>query len=152
MQIMSSTQTKAETRDFESVKVFEATPETVLAALTSPEAIADWWGPTEGAARQDEHFVVGFGGDRRIEIAVIEDGPSRVEWSVEGAPQTPEWDGTTIVFELTPAGGGTELRFVHKGLTPALECFDMCHEGWTHYLASLVDSVDRGEGEPYRGE
>ena len=26
----------------------------------------------------------------------------------------------------------------------------MCTKGWTHYLASLVDYVDRGAGHPYR--
>ncbi len=26
----------------------------------------------------------------------------------------------------------------------------MCHAGWTHYLASLVDYVDLGTGHPYR--
>ena len=68
---------------------------------------------------------------------------------MEQAPHTPEWAGTTIVFELAPADGGSELRFRHVGLTPQLECFDMCHEGWTHYLASLVAYVDTGEGHPY---
>ena len=47
-----------------------------------------------------------------------------------------------------PAGAGTELRFRHHGLTPQLECFEMCLAGWTHYLASLVDYVDRGTGTP----
>ncbi len=28
----------------------------------------------------------------------------------------------------------------------------MCHEGWTHYLASLVSYVDTGEGQPSRHE
>ena len=85
-------------------------------------------------------------------MEVMADGPSRVEWLVHAAPFTPEWHGTSIVFELAPAGAGTKLTFRHRGLTPQLECFDMCHEGWTHYLASLVDYVDRGEGQPYRGE
>jgi uncharacterized protein YndB with AHSA1/START domain len=144
-----NTQTKAETRDFESVKIFEAAPATVLAALTSPEAISGWWGPTEGAASRGGRFTAGFGGDRRIDIVVIEDGPIRVEWDVEEAPQTPEWPGTRIVFELAPTSEGTELRFRHHGLTPQLECFEMCHSGWTHYLASLVRYVDRGAGDPY---
>jgi uncharacterized protein YndB with AHSA1/START domain len=151
MQIMSVTQNKAETRDFEALKLFEAAPGTVLAALTSDEAISDWWGVTVGTPARGQRFEVGFGTDKGIDMEVVTAGPSRVEWYVRGAPLTPEWDGTTIVFELAPAGEGTELRFTHRGLTPQLECFDMCHEGWTHYLGSLVDYVDRGEGQPYRG-
>jgi uncharacterized protein YndB with AHSA1/START domain len=149
---MSVTQNKAETRDFESLKVFEAAPATVLAALTSDEAISEWWGVTVGTPARGERFEVGFGTNKGIDMEVQADGPSQVEWYVHGAPLTQEWNGTTIMFELAPAGEGTELRFTHRGLTPQLECFDMCHEGWTHYLGSLVDYVDRGEGQPYRGE
>jgi uncharacterized protein YndB with AHSA1/START domain len=152
MQIMSIAQSKAGTRDFESVKVFEAAPDAVLAALTSSEAINQWWGLTVGSPARGQRFEVGFGGERRIDMEAVTDGPSRVEWYVHWSPFTPEWAGTSIVFELAPAGAGTELRFSHRGLTPELECFDMCHEGWTHYLTSLVDYVDRGEGQPYRGE
>jgi uncharacterized protein YndB with AHSA1/START domain len=148
---MSTTQNKGTTRDFESVKTFEAAPEEVLSALTSDEAIADWWGVTVGTPARGERFEVGFGSDRLIDMEVIADGPSRVEWLVHTSPASPEWHGTSIVFELAPAGTGTELTFRHRGLTPELECFDMCHEGWTHYLTSLVDYVDRGEGKPYRG-
>jgi uncharacterized protein YndB with AHSA1/START domain len=149
---MSTTQTNATTRDFESVKTFEAPPELVLAALTSDEAISDWWGVTVGSPTRGHRFEVGFGSEKGIEMEAVADGPSRVEWLVHASPFTPEWHGTSIVFELASAGTGTELTFRHQGLTPQLECFDMCHEGWTHYLASLVDYVDRGEGQPYRGE
>ena len=95
-------------------------------------------------------FEVGFGSGRRIVLTAVVVDQRRVEWTVEEAPHTPEWVGTTIVFDVTPAAGGTELRFRHHGLTPQLECFDMCHEGWTHYLASLVGYVDCGAGHPYR--
>jgi uncharacterized protein YndB with AHSA1/START domain len=149
---MSTTQTKAETRDFESVKTIEAAPDTVLAALTTDEAISGWWGVTVGTPTRGQRFEVGFGSEKGIEMEAVADGPRLVEWFVHTSPFTPEWHGSTIVFELTASGKGTELRFVHKGLTPQLECFDMCHQGWTHYLASLVDYVERGEGEPYRGE
>lgn len=149
---MSTTQTNAETRDFESVTTFEAAPDEVLAALTSDEAISGWWGVTVGNPAKGQRFEVGFGSEKGMELEALADGPSRVEWHVLTSPYTPEWHGTSIVFELAPAEAGTELTFRHRGLTPQLECFDMCHEGWTHYLASLVDYVDRGEGQPYRGE
>ena len=60
----------------------------------------------------------------------------------------PDWVGTSITFDLVPVGTGTELRFHHQGLHPGLGCFDDCLAGWTHYLASLVDLVDRGAGSP----
>ena len=34
------------------------------------------------------------------------------------------------------------LHFRHQGLTPDLECYDMCDAGWTYYLGSLVSYVE----------
>lgn len=140
------------TTDFESVQTFAVPPEAVVPALTTIEGVSAWWGPTTGSAAEGGTFEVGFGGHRRIVIVAASVGPRHIEWKVQEAPHTPEWAGTTIVFDLGPADEGAELRFRHDGLTPQLECFDMCQEGWTHYLASLVASVDAGEGQPYRAE
>ena len=96
---MSTTQTKAETRDFESVKRFKAAPDRVLAALTTEEAISGWWGVTVGAPTRGQRFEVGFGSEKGIEMEAVTDGPSLVEWLVHASPFTPEWHGTTIVFE-----------------------------------------------------
>ncbi len=136
--------------DFRRTITFTAGPETVLEALRTTAGIDGWWGSTIGSPGEGGTFEVGFGSDRLIVMEAAAVDARRVEWKVERAPHTPEWDGTTIVFELEPVGAGTELRFRHHGLTPQLECFDMCHEGWTHYLASLVDYVDDGAGHPYR--
>jgi uncharacterized protein YndB with AHSA1/START domain len=143
---------KTETADFTATKTFDQPPEVVCEALTTIDGIASWWGTTAGSAEQGGALHVGFGSDRQIDLVVVAARPDRVEWFVEAAPFTPEWDGTTIEFEVSAKGSGSELRFRHLGLTPKLECFDMCHEGWTHYLGSLVAHVDRGEGDPYRGE
>ena len=137
--------------DFTSVTAIAAEPEAVLAALTTPEGVAGWWGTTSGSAGAvGDVLEVGFGTSRVITLDVAALEPGRIEWFVERAPYTPEWDGTRIVFELAPAGDGTELRFRHVGLTPRFECYEMCHAGWTHYLASLVAYTERGVGDPYR--
>ena len=143
---------KTVTTDFQSVRTFAVPPEAVVAALTTPGGVSAWWGPTIGSLAEGDTFEVGFGSSRRIVIVAAWVGPRHIEWKVKEAPHTPEWVGTTIVFDLAPADEGAELRFRHDGLTPRLECFDMCHEGWTHYLASLVAYVDTGEGHPYRAE
>jgi steroid delta-isomerase-like uncharacterized protein len=57
--------------------------------------------------------------------------------------------GTTVGFDLTASGNGTELRFQHHGLTAQLECFEDCRAGWNQYLASLVDYVDNGGGKAF---
>jgi uncharacterized protein YndB with AHSA1/START domain len=140
----------ATTRDFESAMELAASLEAVHAALTNAASVARWWGPTTGSAEEGATLVVSFeGGTHPIVIRVESAEKGRVVWQVKSAPLTPEWAGTTIVFELEPHGEGTTVHFRHDGLTPQLECFDMCHAGWTYYLASLVDYVERGEGQPY---
>ena len=139
--------------DFESTKTLSAPPEKVLAALRTPEAITDWWGPTEGSAAVWGTFRVTFASHGQVIVLRVEPGEEgQVVWSVEETPLTPEWVGTTIVFDVAASGTGSVLHFRHHGLTPKLECFDMCHEGWTHYLGSLVSYVDTGEGHPSRNE
>jgi uncharacterized protein YndB with AHSA1/START domain len=126
-------------QDFVSTKAFRAPPESVLAALRTVEGITDWWGPTTGSAEVEGTFEVSF-------------AEGKVVWTVEETPRTPEWVGTTIVFDVTASGDGTALHFRHHGLTPQLECFDMCHAGWTHYLSSLVSYADTGQGQPSRNK
>jgi uncharacterized protein YndB with AHSA1/START domain len=138
------------TEDFARVTTFTSAPTDVVDALITPQAIAAWWGPTTGSAAAGGRFVVDFDEGRRtsIEVAAVE--PQRVEWTVLSAPHhSGEWDGTTISFDLAPAGAGTELRFRHRGLTPQLGCYERCEAGWTHFLGSLGDYVDTGRGHPY---
>jgi uncharacterized protein YndB with AHSA1/START domain len=140
-------------KDFESTKTFSAPPEKVLAALQTVEGITDWWGPTTGSAEAGGTFEVSFQEHGQvIGLHVEPSDAGRVVWTVEKTPLTPEWVGTTIVFDVAASGDGATLHFRHHGLTPQLECYDMCHSGWTHYLASLVSYVDAGEGQPSRNE
>jgi hypothetical protein len=32
---------------------------------------------------------------------------------------------------------------------PALECYDLCRNGWNHFLASLQQLVETGRGTPW---
>ncbi len=135
---------------FHAVKSIAASPETVLDALRSTEGVTSWWGPTTGSADVGGTLEVSFlGGRQRIVLRVLPALPGRVSWAVVTAPLTPDWDGTTIFFDVTEAGDGSMLYFGHQGLTPELECYDMCHEGWTHFLGSLVSYAETGTGDPH---
>jgi hypothetical protein len=39
-----------------------------------------------------------------------------------------------------------------RGLTPKLECFVDCKNGWDHFLPSLRQFVDTGVGNPWKSE
>jgi len=142
------TTTPTITDDFRSTKTFASAPDAVFSALTDIDALTDWWSPAAGgaAAGQTLRFLMG---DQEVVMRVDEADPtSRVRWSVLVCEPATDWVGTSIIFDLEPIGAGTELRFHHDGLNPGLECFEQCHAGWTYFLASLVDYVDRGAGSP----
>jgi hypothetical protein len=42
-----------------------------------------------------------------------------------------EWTNTKMIFEITPKGNETLLRFTHDGLDPDKECYSMCQQGWS---------------------
>ena len=138
------------TGDFQSTKTFTAAPDAVFEALTSIDALTGWWNPAAGGALAGDTLRFFMGTDEVVMRVVEADRPAHVRWSVLLCEPARDWEGTSITFDIAPAAGGSELQFRHHGLNPALECYDQCYAGWTHYLASLVDFVDKGEGHPNR--
>jgi len=60
-----------------------------------------------------------------------------------------EWNGTDVVFEISPKDGQTEVRFTHVGLVPAYECYDVCANAWGGYItSSLRNLITTGKGQP----
>ena len=91
----------------------------------------------------------------RARIRVVDQVPGeRVEWLVVDnwmsfIDDQAEWTGTSIVFEISPAERGTEIRFSHVGLVPSYECYDACFDAWTFFLqSSLRELITSGRGEP----
>ena len=133
---MTST-TSTRTEDFTAVLNLPASPATVSALFTSAAGVSRWWGPTEGDGAVGGTLVTSFGELRRQRDARPR---SRTRPRGLGAGRArrdhahrahQEWLGTTMEFDIVPAGAGTELRFRHAGLTPQLECWDACAAAWT---------------------
>ncbi len=62
-----------------------------------------------------------------------------------------EWKGTDIVFEIDASerSGKTELRFTHRGLAPAFECYANCSTAWTTLVTgNLRRLIETGEPQP----
>jgi uncharacterized protein YndB with AHSA1/START domain len=142
------TTTPTITDDFQLTKTFAATPDAVFSALADVDDLTAWWTPAAGGTDAGDTLRFLMGNLEVVMRVESSDRPSRVRWRVLVCEAAPDWEGTSITFDLEPVGGGTELRFHHHGLNPSLECFEMCETGWTRHLASLVDYVDRGAGSP----
>ena len=143
------------TEDFTAVLNLPASPGTVSALFTSAAGVSRWWGPTEGDAAVGGTLVTSFGEHGVNAMRVLEAGPDRVVWAAV-APEgitptghTREWLGTTMEFDIVPAGTGTELRFRHAGLTPRLECWEACAAAWTYFMGSIEACARTGIGTPF---
>jgi hypothetical protein len=130
-----------------------APPDQVFDAVVDVRA---WWtgditGPTDevGAEFTYQHEDVHRSVQR---VTALEPG-RRVAWHVvEGyldfVPDTQEWTGTDVVFEISPVTQGSALRFTHVGLSPRLECFDACSGAWQYYVGSALRALILSRSAP----
>src|SRR3989337_1019647 len=103
-------------------QVFEQTPEEVFAAVLD---VRGWWGKNlvGNTDAQGEEFVYRVPGVHYSWMRITEFVPNeRVVWlavdnRITFVDDPSEWNGTEIVFEISPLDDGTtELRFTHVGL------------------------------------
>lgn len=145
---------------FQKTLTVAASAADVYAALSTIEGVRGWWSQDcDGSSAVGGTIHFRFGtcfNDMRVERLV----PDReVRWHCtrahtvgDAVTNETEWVGTELVFHLREAGPGkTQVAFEHIGLVPSLECYDMCLKGWAHFLNSLQQYVETGEGTPYVG-
>ena len=146
-------------KPYECKITINAPPAKVYAALTTPEGLRGWWTTDcevgDGPGSQSTFRFGKTTSVVRIEKLVPQ---QEVRWhcveyflDFSMVSKTDEWVGTSMVFNLTAASAeGTDLHFVHDGLTPDLECYALCEGGWDHFLkTSLKKFLETGKGEPY---
>lgn len=115
-----------------------------------------WWAKhfKGRAVKLNDEFSVHFG-DTYVNFTIAEVIPDRkIVWRVTDCnlhwiDDKKEWNGTEVIWSITEHDGKTRIDFVHKGLTPASECFESCEPGWTHHIKdSLVKLIEKGKGLP----
>jgi hypothetical protein len=156
-------------QNFTTSILVDQTPAEVFSAINNPRA---WWseeikGSTD---KLNEEFNYHFEDIHRCSLKVVELVPNqKVVWHVldnyfkpgifedashrspakEFANDKAEWTDTQIVFEISRKENKTQLRFTHLGLVPEYECFEVCSNGWTHYIRqSLFTLITTGKGKP----
>lgn len=119
-----------------------------------------WWTEMfEGVSVQiGDVFTIRFGADIYKTMKVKETIPdAKIIWYVEDSlialpelKNQTEWIGTTIVWEIEQAGENTQIKVTHLGLSPNIECYDICSNGWVQFLGSLKLFLEIGIGTPYK--
>jgi hypothetical protein len=128
------------------------------AAYVAISRVKEWWfrdteGPTSLAG---DSFTVYFnrtGSFVRFKVTEAEAG-HRYVWHVEDCflpwiKDTTEWNETEVIFDIIATADGSAVAMVHRGLTPEVECYDMCNAGWEgHFMKSLYKLITEGVGTP----
>jgi uncharacterized protein YndB with AHSA1/START domain len=123
------------TSDFTTTILVDRTPTEVFNAINN---VRGWWsGEIEGETdKPGAEFTYEVSGAHRSKQKITEFTPGKkVVWRVLDASLSfvkdkSEWKNTEIVFEIAKKGTKTEVRFSHKGLVPAYECYDDCSNAW----------------------
>jgi uncharacterized protein YndB with AHSA1/START domain len=121
----------------------------VLAAVSTVEGLSGWWTTdTSGSPEPGDELRFAFS-DGAAVMRVEDRAPTLERWTCLGHSGQPEWDHTTVTFQLTElAPAVTRLQFTHGGLRPQLECYGHCSAGWTYLMRSLASYAETGTGHP----
>lgn len=139
--------------DFTTTFATEASSNQVFNAINN---VRGWWSENiEGDTNKlNDEFLYHYQDVHRCKMKITELVPNKkVVWHVldnhfKFTKDKSEWKGTNVIFEITEKDGKSELKFTHKGLVPEYECYNVCHDAWTHYVqGSLKDLITTGKGK-----
>ena len=141
-------------QDFTTTILVDQTPHEVFNAIINPRR---WWSEEiEGSTdKLNDVFSYHYEDVHSCTVKLIEVVPDKkLVWKIldnhfNFTKDKTEWIDTKVSFEVSRQGGKTELMFTHICLVPDYECYDACHQGWTHYIQnSLKSLVQTGKGLP----
>lgn len=137
--------------DFTTTITVDAAPQKVFDAVNN---VRGWWSENidGNTDRLNSKFLYHYQDVHRAKIKITELAHNKIVWHVldnyfKFTKDETEWKNTDIIFEIAEKDDKTELKFTHKGLVPAYECYQICHDAWTHYIqGSLKDLITSGKG------
>jgi hypothetical protein len=141
-------------QNFTATFTVDQMPQEVFTAINN---VRGWWtGEIAGNTEQlGDEFTYHFKDFHYSKHKITEWIPGKkVVWFVPDASlnfvqDKTEWIGTEIIFEIARKRGKTEVRFIHAGLIPDLECYEACSGAWSGYInGSLRDLIATGKGQP----
>ena len=132
----------------------DQTPAEVFNAINN---VRGWWSErVEGDTdRMGAEFIYEVPGAHRTKQKITEFVPGKkIVWRVLDAhlsfvKDKSEWRDTEMVFEIAAKDDKTEVRFTHKGLVPAFECYNNCSNAWNLLVkGNLCRLIATGETQP----
>ncbi|HVA43523.1 MAG TPA: SRPBCC domain-containing protein [Acidimicrobiales bacterium] len=121
----------------------------IIGAVTDEIEIQAWWTSVSATERHGDQLRLAMGDQSLVFTVAHNPEDDVVTWSVTTCEMAPDWVGTKPTFSIRPdQDGNSELEFRHVGLVPSLECYDMCRAGWGHFMPSLRQYLETGQGLP----
>ena len=118
--------------------------------------VTGWWAKNfEGQSQKTgDVFTVRFG-ETFVTFKITEAiGNKKIVWQVTDCyipklSDKTEWNGTSVVWEISSDKNSTTVDMTHIGLVPGIECFAMCENGWNrHVKGSLLNLLTENKGQP----
>ena len=132
------------------------TPASTAEAYDKICRVTEWWTQTvdgKSGAKGDA-FTVRFG-ETFTDFVIDEAIPGhKLVWRVTNCylpwqNNKTEWNGTSVVWEISERDGGSAIALTHHGLVPGAECFEDCQRGWDFFVGeSLHQFITDGVGRP----
>ena len=118
-----------------------APAESIHRLVSTAEGLGRWW--AADVIEAGGAVELGFFQRQTVyRLRVRTSRPDRVEWLCETGK---EWTGTRLRFELSPAAGGTLVRFTHGGWESETDYFVSCNTVWGELMFRLKAAA---EGKP----
>ena len=134
-----------------------AVDQTLAEVFDAISNVRGWWsGAIDGDTdRLGAEFTYRVGDVHRSRQKITEFIPGKkVVWHVLDAhlgfvKDKSEWKGTDIVFEIAKKSDKTEVRFTHRGLVSAYECYKDCSNAWGMLVnGNLRRLITTGKNQP----
>jgi uncharacterized protein YndB with AHSA1/START domain len=123
-------------------------PAKVWRALTESDLLARWLMPNDFRAEVGHRFqfrappMQNWDGIVRCEVLEV-DPPRQLSYSwVGGSKEAGTYLDSTVIWTLTPEGGGTRLRLEHAGFLPTNQfAFEGMGKGWSGHIRQRLEAL-----------
>ena len=129
--------------DLKHIVPINAAPDEVYAAVATQAGMQDWWtADTNMEEKVGGKAEFGFENHQYLFRMTIEKlDPGRcVVMRCHG--DQPEWNGTTLRWDVSKGDDATTLRFVHSGWREVTDFCSSCNAMWGNLMFRLKDSVE----------
>lgn len=162
--LSDNTNTKIETQNIKTnqmdIKNYTSTIMVDKDAKTSFNAIQNfraWWSEEiQGSTdKLGETFFYHYKDVHLCKLKLVEEIPNKklvylaTDNEFSFTKDKTEWINTKLIFHISEEGEKSKITFIHEGLTPQYECYELCNDAWTSYIqGSLKNLIETGTGKP----